>query len=253
MTAESPHILIADDEETFRLSTAALLEREGYRCDCAIDAAEAGKLLSGSHDLLISDIRMPGNLNMEFLRDVHARFPLLPILVVTGYPSVDTAVATLRLSFVDYLLKPIDWPELAQSISIALRKGQLARAIRTASEETARAREALEALQEAAVTPGRGGQTQGLAWALDSYVEQTRSQIDTLSLNIKQTFTGVMTGTQTGSVDVCQFMACPRLTAYKAALDDTVEVLERTKHAFKSKDLGELRRRLESLLDEPGT
>lgn len=151
----------------------------------------------------------------------------------------------------DYLLKPLDWPELARSISIALRKGQLARAIRTASEDTIRVRKALEALQEAAVSPGGGGETQGLAWALDSYVEQTRSQIDTLSLNIKQTFSGVMTGTQPGSVDVCQFMACPRQTAYKAALQDTVEVLERTKHAFKSKDLGELRRRLESLLSEP--
>lgn len=214
-----------------------------------MDAEEAGKLLSSAHDLLIADIQMPGNLNMEFLKDVHARFPLLPILVVTGYPSVETAVATLRLSFVDYLLKPIDWPELAQSISIALRKGQLARAIRTARDETARA--SLDTLQEAALTPGRDGQAQGLAWALDSYVEQARSQIDTLSLNIKQTFTSVMTGDQTGSVDVCQFMACPRLTAYKAALDDTVEVLERTKHAFKSKDLGELRRRLESLLSEP--
>lgn len=214
-----------------------------------MDAEEAGKLLSSAHDLLIADIQMPGNLNMEFLKDVHARFPLLPILVVTGYPSVETAVATLRLSFVDYLLKPIDWPELAQSISIALRKGQLARAIRTAHDETARA--SLDTLQEAALTPGRDGQAQGLAWALDSYVEQARSQIDTLSLNIKQTFTSVMTGDQTGSVDVCQFMACPRLTAYKAALDDTVEVLERTKHAFKSKDLGELRRRLESLLSEP--
>lgn len=88
MIAEPPRILIADDEETFRLSTAALLEREGYRCDCAMDAEEAGKLLSGSHDLLISDIRMSGNLRMEFLHDVHARFPLLPILVVRDTPPL---------------------------------------------------------------------------------------------------------------------------------------------------------------------
>lgn len=244
MVIDAPRILLADDEETFRLSTAALLEREGYQCDCAQDVEEAGRLLSNSYDLLISDIRMPGNGQLQFLRDIHARYPLLPILVVTGCPSIETATATLRLSFVDYLLKPIEWPELSQSIALALQRGQLARAVLNA-------RASLSFQPPSPVTPGPVAGAQGLAWPLDRYVEEARRQIELVSRNVQHTVAGVMTGEQAAPVDVCRFMACPRQTAYKAALLDTVEVLERTKRAFKSKDLGELRRRLELLLNEP--
>jgi CheY-like chemotaxis protein len=92
MVAESPRVLLADDEDTFRRSTARLLEQEGYRCDCAQDSQEASRVLTKEHDVLISDIRMPGNIQFEFLREVRSRFPLLPIVLVTGYPSVQTAV-----------------------------------------------------------------------------------------------------------------------------------------------------------------
>ena len=55
-------ILVADDEETFAESTADLLRREGYQCDTAREASIAATLLAGSqYDLLIADIRMPGN------------------------------------------------------------------------------------------------------------------------------------------------------------------------------------------------
>jgi DNA-binding NtrC family response regulator len=107
MTRESPRILLVDDEDTFRKSTARLLEQEGYRCDCAQDSEEASRLLTSRHNMLLSDIRMPGNMQFEFLREIRARFPLLPVVLVTGYPSVQTAVEALRLSFTDYLLKPV--------------------------------------------------------------------------------------------------------------------------------------------------
>ena len=61
MIDNQPRVLLADDEDTFRLSTVALLEDEGYRCDSAGDIEEASRVLSDSHDVLISDIRMPGN------------------------------------------------------------------------------------------------------------------------------------------------------------------------------------------------
>src|SRR5207244_2354984 len=98
-------ILIADDEETFLQSMGALLRREGYACDCVRDAREAAAALEKvAYDLLITDIYMPGNAELEFLHDLQSRGAIIPVIVVTGYPSVPTAVASLRLSVVDYLI-----------------------------------------------------------------------------------------------------------------------------------------------------
>ena len=67
-------ILIADDEETFLQSMGALLRREGYTCDCVRDAQEAAAALDKTtYDLLITDIYMPGNAELEFLRELQSR------------------------------------------------------------------------------------------------------------------------------------------------------------------------------------
>lgn len=254
MVREAAHILIADDEETGGLSTAERLKREGYWCDCAQNVEDAGRLMSNSYDLFIFDMRMPDIEQLQFLQDIRARFPLLPILVVAGCSSLKTATTTLRLSFVECLLKPIEWVELSQAIALAVQRGQLARSTLHANTGQACApREPVAAQSRAPVTSGPASVAQGLTWPLERYLEQARNQIDTVSYNVQQTVGAVMAGQQSAPVDICQFMACPRQTAYKNALLDTIEVLERTKHAFKSKDLGELRRRLESVLCDPDT
>lgn len=249
MTTERPSVLLADDEEVFRLSTVALLEREGFRCDSARDSEEASKLLSNQHDVLISDIRMPGNAQMQFLRDVRARMPLLPIIVVTGYPSVETAIDSLRLFFTDYLLKPIDWSELLRSISRAVERGHAARFAKGGLGEVTDVKTTGPVPMEHAGAETSGSQ---LNWTLKNYLAQNIDRMNGLSANLNQTLSGIVEGTVSTPTDVCEFMQCPRQGAYKEALLDTVEVLERTKHAFKSKDLGELRRRLEGLLKEAG-
>jgi DNA-binding response OmpR family regulator len=248
MTTDCPSVLLADDEEVFRLSTVALLEREGFHCDSARDSAEASRLLSDSHDILISDIRMPGNAHLEFLRDVHARMPLLQIIVVTGYPSVETAIDSLRLSFADYLLKPIDWHEFRQSISHALERRHAARLAQEGLGEVTSVSIEEGQLEHA----GAEGSGRPLDWTLKNYLAQNINRMNVLYSNFNQTLSRIAEGTVSTQTDVCEFMQCPRLGAYKEALLDTVEVLERTKHAFKSKELGELRRRLEGLLKESG-
>ena len=77
-------ILIADDEETFRESTVEILAEAGYSCSAARDAAEAESLLENGYDLLLADVRMPGNAHLEFLENVSRRHPELPVLVITG-------------------------------------------------------------------------------------------------------------------------------------------------------------------------
>ena len=250
MTTESPRILLADDEDTFRKATATLLEQEGYRCDSAQDSEQASRLLMSEHDVLISDIRMPGNMQFEFLRDVRTRFPLLPIVLVTGYPSVQTAVESLRLGFTDYLLKPVDWPDLRRAVADAVKKTSLVRMTTSVREEASRLVASLEHLQETLPQLGSGANERELAWSLDTFLAQSFSSMAVLSSRIRSVLTSQMQGRAEAPTDVCRMMACPRLAVYREALEGTVEVLEKTKIAFRSKDLGLLRGKIEQLLRE---
>ncbi|OQW33621.1 MAG: hypothetical protein A4E19_04355 [Nitrospira sp. SG-bin1] len=250
MIAEAPRVLLADDEETFRRSTARLLEQEGYRCDCAQDSQEAGRLLTSQHDALITDIRMPGNMQFEFLRDVRARFPLLPIVLVTGYPSVQTAVESLRLSFTDYLLKPVDWPDLLRAVGGAVKKTSFLRMTTGVREEASRLVTSLEHLHEGQSLLGSGANERELAWSVDTFLSQSFAQMATLSTRIRSVLTSQLQGGVEAPTDVCRTMQCPRLNAYREALESTVEVLAKTKHSFRSKDLGLLRSKIERLLRE---
>jgi two-component system nitrate/nitrite response regulator NarL len=120
-------ILLADDEETFRSSVAVLLRREGYLCDMASNGSEAVEMLGqAQYDLLITDLRMPGNTDLELLRAATGS-ALLPVIVVTAYPSVPTAVEALRCSVVDYLVKPFDFEELLRAVRRALETRKAAR------------------------------------------------------------------------------------------------------------------------------
>lgn len=250
MTTESPRILLADDEETFRKATATLLEQEGYRCDSVQNSEHASRLLMSEHDVLISDIRMPGNMQFEFLRDVRTRFPLLPIVLVTGYPSVQTAVEALRLGFTDYLLKPVDWPDLRRAVADAVKKTSLVRMTTSVREEASRLVASLEHLQETLPQLGSGANERELAWSLDTFLAQSFSSMAVLSSRIRSVLTSQMQGRAEAPTDVCRMMACPRLAVYREALEGTVEVLEKTKIAFRSKDLGLLRGKIEQLLRE---
>jgi CheY-like chemotaxis protein len=249
MTTGPPRVLLADDEETFRLSTARILEQEGYRCDCARDSQEAGRLLASHHDALIADIRMSGNMQFEFLRDVRSRFPLLPIVIVTGYPSVETAVEALRLSCMEYLLKPVDRPDLLRAVGHAVKQTSVLRMTAAVREETSRLLASLEQLQNHVPRPGSGLNERELAWHLDTFLAQSFAQMAVLSSGIRSALTSLVQGRAQAPTDICRMMRCPRLDAYREALKGTVEVLERTKRSFRSKDLGVLRSEVQGLLD----
>lgn len=249
MMTQQARILLVDDEEVFRLSTVALLERAGYVCDHASDSEEASRRLSDSYDALISDIRMPGNHQMEFLRDVRQRYSDLPILVLTGYPSLDTVLSALRLSCVDYLLKPVEWPEMAEAVSQAVKKGQSLRTFREAQARLSDVEASLSGLEQALQGAGPArGVAGNLNWTLEQFLAQSALRLKSLMTKVQLVANGTIAGHVSEPVDVCEFMRCPRKSAYEEAVHETIDVLERTKHAFKSKDLGELRRKLELLL-----
>ncbi|MFG0260877.1 MAG: sigma-54-dependent transcriptional regulator [Novipirellula sp. JB048] len=114
-------ILIADDEPLYLRTTGALLRKSGYACVCVPDADAALEALrSEPFDLILSDLNMPGNLKLELLRQGRQNWAHIPLIVITGVPSVPTAIESIRLGIADYLLKPVKFEDLLSSVQRAL-------------------------------------------------------------------------------------------------------------------------------------
>lgn len=113
-------LLLADDEETFLRATIELLRDEGYACDGATDGFRAlGLLAARRYDLLIADLEMPGNLQFELIEQVELIAPGMPVIVVTGYPTLGSAIRAVELPVVAYLVKPFDFSELLKHVQKA--------------------------------------------------------------------------------------------------------------------------------------
>lgn len=116
------HILIADDEPFYLKTTGELLRNAGYDVTCVTDAEAALEALDKQHfDLLLSDLNMPGNFKLELLHQGRDRFSHVPLIVITGVPSLPTAIESVRLGIADYLLKPVRVEDLLASVRRALR------------------------------------------------------------------------------------------------------------------------------------
>ncbi|QDS99559.1 sigma-54-dependent transcriptional regulator [Adhaeretor mobilis] len=123
--AKVPHakILIADDEPLYLRTTGDLLRKAGYECICVADAHAAVEALSReSFDLVLSDLNMPGNAKLELLHQGREQWPNIPLIVITGVPSLPTAIESVRLGIADYLLKPVKYDDLLSSVRRALAR-----------------------------------------------------------------------------------------------------------------------------------
>lgn len=124
-TTEQLAVLVVDDEATVCRSVEKILTRCGYRIETASSGATALDLLDHGHhvDLVLADLMMPGMSGMELIRIVAERWPRLPIVVITGYASVASAVEATRLGAADYLAKPFTPDELELTVANALARG----------------------------------------------------------------------------------------------------------------------------------
>ncbi len=117
MTASQARVLIVDDETIVRESLGDYLREHGYSVDLAADGPTAVEMVArGAYHMVVLDIRMPGMDGIETLREIKARRPDLPVLMITAYADVSTAVASMKAGAYDYVLKPFDPDELAMSV-----------------------------------------------------------------------------------------------------------------------------------------
>lgn len=120
------NILIIDDEKNIREGLAESMELEGYNPILAKDGKEGLERISrGDIDLVITDLRMPLVSGEEVLEQVNAQSPGLPVIVLTGHGSIDSAVDAMRNGAYDFLTKPLNLDRLALIVKRALQNRQL--------------------------------------------------------------------------------------------------------------------------------
>ena len=121
-----PTVLIADDEPAIRRTLREILEFEEYGVEEAADGDEAlEKARAGGVDLVLLDIKMPKRDGMEVLQALHAAESTVPVVMISGHGTVETAVEATQLGAVDFLEKPPDLNRLLVTVRGALDRGQL--------------------------------------------------------------------------------------------------------------------------------
>jgi DNA-binding response OmpR family regulator len=241
--ANPGRILIADDEETFLVSTADLLRKEGYECDCAPDASTAAEMLrSAEYDLLIADIKMPGNPQLEFVQEVPRIAQGIPVILVTGYPSTDSAIQSIQLPVMAYLVKPVDIDKLLEIARTAIKQYRVYRTAHSMRQHLQEWSKEVEDVEEMAKSV-----THEVSYSpVDVFIDFSFRNIASALTDVRHLAEAI--SMDNAEREVCQLLDCPKLATLTDALVETVTILEKTKSSFKSKELGELRRKLEQLI-----
>lgn len=119
-------LLIIDDEKNIREGLGANFEMEGYNVKLAENGQQGLDLISkGDIDLVITDLRMPGISGEEVLRKVTTETPGIPVIVLTGHGSIDSAVDAMRNGAYDFLTKPLNLDQLTMIVKRALEAREL--------------------------------------------------------------------------------------------------------------------------------
>jgi len=115
--------LAIDDEQIVLDSVRKILSAEGYTVDLAVSSREGlDKAVAGQYDIVLTDIRMPEIGGMRILRDVKRARPSVPVLIITGYATVQGAVQAMKLGAADYIEKPFTPEDLVAAVRKALQK-----------------------------------------------------------------------------------------------------------------------------------
>ena len=123
-------ILVVDDDPGLSEVLALLLDREGYVVESAGTVKRAFERLAASPDLVITDLKLPDGTGLDVIAGVRARRPRLPIIMITSYSSMESAIEALRAGASDYVIKPFKNEELLRAISRALSDRRAVRGAR---------------------------------------------------------------------------------------------------------------------------
>lgn len=115
------NILICDDEKNIRGGLAQAMELEGYESIEAVDGRQAWDIINKTGvDLVITDLRMPNMSGEALLKKISSAYPRMPVIILTGHGTIETAVQAMRGGAVDFFTKPVDLDRLSLVVKKAL-------------------------------------------------------------------------------------------------------------------------------------
>ena len=117
-----PQILVVEDQTNLLRSIVRALNEAGYQAEPAESLSQASRQMNADVDLVILDLMMPEINGLELLEEIRNFDRDIAIIIFTGYPSVDTAVMSLRYKVNDYIRKPFDIEEFNDSLERILRE-----------------------------------------------------------------------------------------------------------------------------------
>jgi signal transduction histidine kinase len=132
MVEQRPRVLVVDDEPNVLATLQPILSREGFDVHVAENEAAARRAVenNGGYDVVITDLRLGDADGLTVARHVHERDRETPVIVLTGFGSLESAVDAMHKGVFDYLLKPCDVEELKTTVRRALEHGKLTRGLR---------------------------------------------------------------------------------------------------------------------------
>ena len=134
-----PLIFLVEDDEALRKNLSVLLEEENFQVISFPTAEEAEeKLQNISPDLVITDLKLPGIDGLEFISRIKNSFPHLPVIIITAYATLDSAVEAIRLGARDYLIKPFPPEKVLLSLKRILELEELKEENQWLKEELSR-------------------------------------------------------------------------------------------------------------------
>ncbi|MBW1839455.1 MAG: sigma-54-dependent Fis family transcriptional regulator, partial [Deltaproteobacteria bacterium] len=118
MVKKNAHkILVIDDNEWIRDTLKQLLAMSGYQVDVANDGEKGiKKVKSQNYDVVLTDIQMPKVDGMELLKQIKEYNPALPVVMITGFPTVDTAIQAMRQGASDFITKPFRYEQVSMTV-----------------------------------------------------------------------------------------------------------------------------------------
>lgn len=121
--SEQTKVLIVDDDEVVRLSYQRSLQTAHCNVEAVLNGEDALQALAHKRfDVVLLDLRMPGMDGMSVLKAIKQSWPKSEVVVITGYPTVETAKEAVRLGAYDYLAKPVGPAEIINAASAALNQ-----------------------------------------------------------------------------------------------------------------------------------
>jgi DNA-binding response OmpR family regulator len=241
-------IILADDEPTFLKSTSELLRKEGFFCDCADTGDSVLKKMSDADfDILIADINMPGNSNLELIKKIIELYPSVIVILITAYPSQQTAIEAIGLQVSGYIVKPFDFNLLLKNVKTSIKACKLSKLVKKTKENLVQWIKEMDCI-ELAMQKGKHNIFEN---SLNSFLILNTEKITDIFESIRS-ITNLIDDVNPNA-NICEFMECPKLAQFNDGIKQAISSIQKTKELYKSKQLGNVREKLEKLLDDKNT